>query len=172
MQQHISTKRLHLDLLTLADDAFIISLVNSKGWIEFIGERNVHSKEQAIAYISKIISTPDLFYWVVRVQATNTPIGIVSFLKRSYLDNFDIGFAFLPESNGQGYAFEAAKEVLLMLDRQQPLYHPVLATTVPSNVQSIKLLTRLGLHFEKEIEVDGERLLVYKNGMVAQQPVR
>jgi ribosomal-protein-alanine N-acetyltransferase len=162
MQNTISTKRLNLNLLTLDDRDFIIKLVNSKGWLEFIGDRNVHSTEDAIAYISKIVNTQNVFYWVVRLKDKNTPIGIISFLKRAYLKNFDIGFAFLPEYNGNGYAYEAAKEILSMVSKV-PGYYPVLATTVPQNVHSIKLLVKLGLHFEKEIEVEKQVLLIYSN---------
>ena len=46
---------------------------------------------------------------------------------------------------------------------KNPRYSPVLATTVPQNINSIKLLTKLGLHFEKEIEVEGEKLHIYKS---------
>ncbi len=165
MQNRINTKRLHLDLLTLEDHDFILSLVNSKGWIKFIGDRNVHSKDEAIAYISKIRNTQNLFYWVVSMKEENTPVGIISFLKRSYLDHFDIGFAFLPEFTGYGYAYEAANEVLLMVSKY-PAYDPVLATTIPQNVNSIKLLNKLGLHFEKEIEVENERLHIYSNAVL------
>jgi hypothetical protein len=38
-----------------------------------------------------------------------------------------------------------------------------MATTVPDNLSSIKLLTKLGLHFDKEIEVESEKLRVYSN---------
>jgi Acetyltransferases, including N-acetylases of ribosomal proteins len=107
MQNHISTNRLLLDILTLEDYQFIIQLLNTKGWIEFIGDRNVHSKDEAIAYINKILDSPTINYWVVRIKSENLPIGIVSFLKRDYLENFDIGFAFLPEFTGNGYAYEA-----------------------------------------------------------------
>jgi [ribosomal protein S5]-alanine N-acetyltransferase len=162
MQNKIVTQRLRLNWLTQQDDEFVLALLNSKGWIEFIGDRKVHSKEDAVAYIFKICTTPNLFYWVVRVKKDNTPIGIISFLKRSYLDNFDIGFAFLPQHNGQGYAFEAAAKVLLIVSKKQK-YYPVLATTVPQNVNSIKLLTKLGLRFEKAIEVANEPLHVYTN---------
>jgi [ribosomal protein S5]-alanine N-acetyltransferase len=162
MQNKIVTQRLRLNWLTAQDDDFVLSLLNSKGWIEFIGDRNVHSKEDAIAYIAKICNTQNLFYWVVRLKEGNTPVGIVSFLKRTYLDNFDIGFAFLPQFNGQGYAFEAATKVLSAVSKK-PVYYPVLATTVPQNANSIKLLTKLGLRFEKAIEVENEQLHVYTN---------
>lgn len=100
---------------------------------------------------------------MVKVKDGNIPVGIISFIKRSYLENFDIGFAFLPEFNRYGYAYEAAKAILEMVSRH-PEYYPVLATTVPQNEKSIRLLIKLGLHFEKEIEVEEERLFVYSNG--------
>lgn len=162
MQNSISTNRLFLDLLTEEDYNFIISIVNTKGWIEFIGDRNVHSKEDALAYINKILSSQNLYYWVVRIKNGNIPIGIISFMKREYLENFDIGFAFLPEFHGYGYAYEAAKEILSMVSAKQE-YHPILATTIPGNVNSIKLLVKLGLHFEKEFEADNEKLHIYSN---------
>jgi [ribosomal protein S5]-alanine N-acetyltransferase len=162
MQNKIVTKRLRLNWLTSEDDDFVLSLLNSKGWIAFIGDRNVNSKEDAIAYIYKICNTKNLFYWVVRLKENDTPVGIISFLKRSYLDNFDIGFAFLPQFNGQGYAFEAATKVLSVVSKKAE-YYPVLATTAPQNVNSIKLLTKLGLRFKKAIEVENEQLHVYTN---------
>lgn len=162
MQNNISTQRLSLDLLTTSDDEFILELVNSRGWIEFIGDRNVHSKEDAIAYINKILHSPNIYYWVTRTRDSNTPTGIISFLKRDYLQHFDIGFAFLPEFMGKGYAYEAAKAVLSMV-RTQPGYETVLATTIPGNESSIRLLTKLGLQFEKELLQGKEKLHVYRN---------
>src|SRR5438128_1908546 len=141
MQNNAETNRLFLDMLTTADSEFILSLVNSKGWIEFIGDRNVHSKEEAVAYINKILNSQNLYYWVVRTKCGNIPMGIISFLKRDYLENFDIGFAFLPAFTGNGYAYEAAKQILSLAEIQE--YNPILATTVPGNAKSIRLLTKL-----------------------------
>ena len=162
MQNKIITERLNLNLLTLNDCDFVKRLVNTDGWIEFIGDRHVDSIDDAIAYINKILNTENLFYWVVRLMDNNAPIGIISFIKRSYLENFDIGFAFLPEYNGNGYAYEAAKEVLSVVS-ETPGYYPVVATTIPQNVKSIKLLIKLGLQFEKEMQVEDEIVHIYSN---------
>ena len=151
-----------MNVLTSDDHEFIMALVNTKGWIKFIGDRNVHSKDDALAYIQRISAMQNLIYWVVRLTENGTPVGIISFIKRTYLDHFDIGFAFLPEFNGNGYAYEAAKGVLAVTGKH-PEYSTILATTIPQNLQSIKLLTKLGLHFEKEIEVENEKLHVYSN---------
>jgi RimJ/RimL family protein N-acetyltransferase len=162
MKNKLFTQRLLLDIITTEDFEFIQKLVNTKGWLEFIGDRKIHSKEDAVAYINKINSTPNFSYWVVRTKNENIPVGIISFLKRNYLDHYDIGFAFLPEFNGLGYAYEAAKEVLNAA-KENPEYTPVLATTLPHNTSSIKLLNKLGLEFEKEIEIGNEKLLVYSS---------
>jgi [ribosomal protein S5]-alanine N-acetyltransferase len=168
MKNNIVTERLSMNLLTMEDHDFIMELLNTKAWLDFIGDRNVHSTEEAVAYTHKIMNTPDLFYWVVKVKEGNISVGIISFLKRSYLESFDIGFAFLPEFSRNGYAYEAAGAILEVLSKY-PEYYPVLATTVPQNEKSIRLLAKLGFHFEKEIEVGQEWLCIYSNAITVQQ---
>ncbi|GAB3499391.1 GNAT family N-acetyltransferase [Spirosoma knui] len=160
MQYHYSTQRLSLDLVNESDHAFVLTMLNSKGWLQFIGDRNVRSTEDSIAYIKRIENTPNFYYWVVRLKDRNTSIGIVSFMKRSYLEHFDIGFALLPEFMGLGYAYEAAERVLSAAKMH---YSPILATVVPQNSSSIRLLTRLGFQFAKEIDVETLKLHVYSN---------
>jgi ribosomal-protein-alanine N-acetyltransferase len=162
IQNSILTDRLLLEKLRVEDYDFILSLVNSKGWIENIGDRNVHSKDEAIEYINKILWTENFIYWVVRTKVANTPIGIISLIKRSYLEYFDIGFAFLPTYSNYGYAFEAAKAVLLMISKL-PEFKIVQATTLFSNKSSIKLLTKLGFRFEKENDTENEKMHIYTN---------
>jgi len=158
----VTTERLSLSALTVEDTDFIQELVNTKGWLQFIGDRNIHSKEDAISYINKINATPDFYYWVVRLIDTFESIGIISFIKRDYLEHCDIGFAFLPQYAGKGYAYEAAREILSIIS-SKPEHSIVVATTLPNNVSSIKLLAKLGFHFDKEIEVGCEKLHVYSN---------
>ena len=159
MQTDFTTERLLGNLITEEDNVFIRSLVNTEGWLQFIGDRNVHSEQDSAAYIRKIINTPDLFYWVIKLNESKVPIGIISFLKRSYLEHFDIGFAFLPQYTGHGYAHEAAGKVLSIV--REARYDPVLATTVPHNINSIQLLTKLGLHFKEEINHENLILSIY-----------
>jgi RimJ/RimL family protein N-acetyltransferase len=161
MQSTITTQRLSLTLVQPADASFMMELVNTPGWLQFIGDRNVHSSEEAAVYINRLLNTPDLFYWVIRTHSNNTPVGVVSFLKRTYLDYFDIGFALLPQCKGNGYAYEAATAVLKMA-LSNPAHPVVLATTMPNNMASIQLLTKLGLQYEKVILQNDEALLVYK----------
>jgi [ribosomal protein S5]-alanine N-acetyltransferase len=162
IQNIILTDRPILEKIKPDDHDFLISLLNSKGWIENIGDRNIHSVSDAVLYINKILEAENFFYWVVRIKEQNIPVGIVSFMKRIYLDHFDIGFALLPFHHGRGYAYEASTAVLTMVSKL-PEHRIVLATTRPSNTDSIRLLTKLGFKFEKEMELESKKLHVYTN---------
>ena len=160
MQNTYTTLRLLLNKLTADHSAFIYELVNTEGWIKFIGDRNVTDHESAKAYIQKILDNSNVTYWVVCTKEAQTPTGIITFIKRDYLTYPDIGFAFLPVHSGKGYAYEAAKTVLSDALANNGNTR-VLATTVPGNTQSIRLLEKLGFELEEEIEQEGEMLLVY-----------
>ena len=98
---------------------------------------------------------------VVKLNS-NVPltIGVISFIKRDYLPHHDIGFAVLPQFANNGYAYEAVKAVLLNVIMHNKHTH-ILATTIPENTSSIKLLKKIGLSFEKEIAIQAEKLHVY-----------
>jgi [ribosomal protein S5]-alanine N-acetyltransferase len=154
------TERLSILPLTKNDGPFIFELVNSDGWLKFIGNRNVRSEAEAIAYIERILGNKNISYWVVKLKENKESIGIVTFIQRDNLDHPDIGFAFLPRFSHKGYAYEATNVVLNKLIEEKSLSH-ILATTIPENISSIKLLEKLGLRFEKEIEVDHQKLFLY-----------
>jgi RimJ/RimL family protein N-acetyltransferase len=160
MQHQYRTTRLLLDKLSPGDADFIFSLVNTDGWLQFIGDRNVRTKDAASAYIRKIMDNPAILYWVVKLQDTQTPVGIITFIQRDYLDHSDIGFAFLPAYNGKGYATEASS-VVLNDALNNAKHSTVLATTIPENKKSIQLLEKLGFHFTKEITNQKDLLLLY-----------
>jgi RimJ/RimL family protein N-acetyltransferase len=73
-------------------------------------------------------------------------------VKRPSLPHVDIGFAFLPQFTGQGYAFEAATAVLHHAHHDLNL-SPIVAIVAPNNQRSIKLLQKLGLHYQKMISL-------------------
>lgn len=160
MQDSIITERLLMTPLTLNDQDFIFELVNSDGWLKFIGNRNIHSREDAKAYIEKILNNPGITYWVARLKDNNIPIGIISFIKREYLEHYDIGFALLPKFECHGYAFEGAAEVLQKVI-DNPKHANILATTIPQNISSIRLLKKLGFTFYEEITVENQNVHVY-----------
>jgi ribosomal-protein-alanine N-acetyltransferase len=155
-----TTERLKLDRLHLNDAAFILELLNTEGWIKFIGDRNIRSIEDSEKYIEKTIKNRDIVYWVVKTIDEKDSIGIISFVKRENLEFHDIGFAFLPVFSKKGYAFEAAEIVLKDL-LQDPDNQIILATLKAENINSIKLIERLGFHYDSEIENGEIKSLLY-----------
>jgi ribosomal-protein-alanine N-acetyltransferase len=156
----LETNRLLLNELSANDFEFIFELLNTQEWIQFIGNRNINTHEDAKAYIQKIKGNPDIQYWTVTLKDEKKLIGVITFIKRDYLDNSDIGFAFLPNFTKKGYAFEATKAVLNEVTKND-LHKRVLATTLKENQNSIQLLEKLGLAFDKTITVESEELLLF-----------
>jgi ribosomal-protein-alanine N-acetyltransferase len=161
MQNNYETQRLILNEINPNDAEFILKLVNTPEWLEFIGKRNIGNTAEANDYIEKIISNPKSNFWVVRTKNHQLAIGIITFIKKDYLDYYDIGFAFLSEHTNKGYAYEASYAVLHYAIKHFN-YNNILATTVATNTNSIKLLKKLGLQFYKEIENEKE----HKNAWV------
>lgn len=151
----VKTERLLITSLREEDNNFILELVNTAGWLKFIGNRNIYTAEEASSYIKKINSNKNIRYWIVRLAQDETAIGIVTLIKRDHLQYPDIGFAFLPQFGNKGYAFEATKAVLDFI-LQRTGYKKIVAITVPSNKRSIALLEKLQFRFEKNIVDKGE----------------
>ena len=68
----LRTERLHLQLVTEADAAFVLELLNDPGWIANIGDRGVRTLEGARGYIAERFA-PDVCF-VVR-EAASAPLG-------------------------------------------------------------------------------------------------
>lgn len=158
------TSRLKLRSFTPGDAAFVLALLNTEGWLQFIGDRQVNTIKDAERYIEqKIIASyhsHGFGLYLVEQVGDQQPIGMCGLVKRDLLEDPDIGFAFLPEYTGSGYALEAAvaiKEVALTRFNFKNLY----AVTTPGNSRSQNLLFKLGMQFIKSITVDKEELNVY-----------
>ena len=65
-------------------------------------------------------------------------------------DEPELGFAFLPEFRGKGFALEAAK-ALMAYGQDRLKLSKIVAAANPNNVSSIKLLEKLGMRFEHMI---------------------
>ncbi len=157
----MTTNRLSINPLSIQDANFIYELVNMPEWKMYIGERNVNNTNDAQQYIENILVNDVVKYWTVSLNTSLAPIGIVTFIKRAYLEHHDIGFAFLKAYTRQGYAAEATLAVLTFI-KSQNSHKSILAVTIPQNTNSIKLLEKLGFSFQKEIIQENEKLLVYE----------
>ena len=164
------TNRLIISKITLDDAAFFLELVNTPNFIKYIGDRNLKTVEDAKTYLKNgtLKSYEDFgfgFYKLLLKEENNKAIGTCGLVKREQLDNVDIGFAMLPKYEGKGFGYESCIAVLKLAKEQFKL-NKVLAITLPTNNNSIKLLEKIGLSYEKRVkpfEDDKELLLFAKN---------
>lgn len=150
------------------DDApFIYRLQNSEKWLKYIGDRGVNSEDDARDYIRKKMY-PQLKkegygnYVVVR-KSDNTPMGTCGLFDREGLEGVDIGFAFLPEFEGNGYAFEAAQK-LYDLGIKEFKIENIVAITAKDNLRSQRLLEKLDLKFTRHVTLpnENEEIMLYE----------
>lgn len=167
MKYIFETERLRVREFNTEDASFILELLNTPGWLEFIGDRNVRTDEQARSYLEngpmKSYRENGFGLYMVETKETNTPVGMCGVLKRGTLDHPDIGFAFLPAHGGVGYAKEIAKATLNYADNT--LRIPILlAITKPNNRRSIRLLERIGFVFAETFHLNDatDPLLLYR----------
>jgi len=164
------TERLEITELSVYNTSFIIALLNSSGWLQYIGDRDVHTIDDAVEYLVQgpLKSYKEKGYglWLVKLRATNEPIGMCGLLKRDYLSHLDIGFALLPRYEGKGYAREASLAVLNYAARELG-QHTIAAIVMPGNEASLQLLHRLGFTDKGTITVPdtGEELLLLEVGV-------
>jgi len=155
----LETERLTLREVSTDDADFILRLLNEPSFLRFIGDKGVRNLQDARQYI---LNGPIASYnqngfglYLVVLKSMNRSIGMCGLIKRETLADVDIGFAFLPEFWNKGYALESATAVfsygknVLKLPR-------IVAITNKDNVTSGKLLERLGLHFDRLIDLNGD----------------
>lgn len=160
------TERLFLRLTNLEDASFVLQLFNSPKWLKYIGDRNVYSENDAAEYIrNKMLSQYEKLgfsnFTILR-KSDLSKLGICGLYDREGVEGIDLGFAFLPQYEGRGYATEAAEMVMKLAFTKYGLSE-LRAITTRLNFASQKLLTKLGMEQSGTITLPGddEELLLY-----------
>ena len=165
MYRQIESERLLIRPIKTSDKSFILDLLNTQGWLKFIGDRNVIDERDAEKYIQNILDNENFFYSVFELKDENEPVGIITFLYRDNQQFPDIGFAMLPVFDKKGYAIEATKKYLEEITNEKNV-NKVIAITLPDNSKSIKLIERLGLKYESVIQDDSKILYLYSRTLI------
>ncbi len=159
------TKRLIIKPTDKDDANFLLALLNSPKWLEYIGDRKVYNIGDAEKYIDERITPQQIKlgfgnYTIIR-KSDHIKVGACGLYDREGLEGIDIGFAFLPEYEGNGYAFEAASRIMEAAKNDFGLRN-INAITTKENISSQKLLEKLGLVFIKLMRLpDDETDLIY-----------
>lgn len=133
---------------------FVLQLLTDPAFVQNIGDRGVHTIEDARNYIA---TGPRASYqqfgfglYLVQLKQPERPIGMCGLLRRDWHPDVELGFAFLPAGRGKGYATEAAQSTLDLGRRSLGLRRFVAVTSL-DNQGSIRVLEKLGFRFEREI---------------------
>jgi len=155
----VKTDRLSLRKIDTDDAEFMLRLLNDPAFIQYVGDKKARDLESAKTYILEgpVESYQSYGYGLYLVETIDNraPIGICGILKRDFLDHADIGFALIPEYREVGYAFEAAQATIELARSELKLPHNV-AFTAANNTSSIKLLEKLGMAFDRMIDLPAE----------------
>ena len=149
------SERLILRLLDPnTDAAFILDLLNQPSFIRNIADRGVRSLADATRYIETgplaMYAQHGIALFRTELKDTREPIGLCGILKREWLGDVDVGFAFLPQYWSKGYAFESAAAVIAW-GREHKGLTRIVAITAPTNTGSQRVLEKLGLKFAKTV---------------------
>lgn len=154
----LNTDRLFLKQLTPGDAPFILDLLNEPAFHKYIGDKGIRKQKEALKYLEDgpIASYKNHGYglYLVKETASDSPIGICGLKKREILNIPDLGYAFLNQFCGQGYATEAGRGVLEYAQKELNISR-IAAITHPDNEQSIKVLIKLGFQFKKIVDLSG-----------------
>ncbi|EMY5504539.1 GNAT family N-acetyltransferase [Bacillus wiedmannii] len=160
----LETERLVLRWFDIKDAPFILELVNDPAWIQFIGDKRIKNLDDAKKYI---LNGPVDMYnkmgfglYLVERKEDFTPLGMCGLIKRDSLEDVDIGFAFLEKFRSKGYGFESASAVIDYGVQNLGMKRIVAITTI-DNINSGKLLEKVGLQFEEIISDSGEDLKLF-----------
>ncbi|SHG41207.1 GNAT family N-acetyltransferase [Massilia sp. CF038] len=155
----LETERLLLRTIEEKDAPFYFNLVNSAPFLTNIGDKGVRNLADARAGIASgpvaMQAARGHSLYLVELKASGVAIGMSGLIKRDALDDVDLGYAFLPPYFGQGYGYEAAVAVRdharAVLGMQR-----LVAITSPENAASNGLLEKIGMRFEKMIQMTPE----------------
>jgi ribosomal-protein-alanine N-acetyltransferase len=161
------TERLTIRPTSEDDSEFIFELLNTPKWLKYIGDRNIKTVESAKDYIKEkmIPQLERLGYsnYTLISKQDNKKIGACGLYDREGLEGIDIGFAFLPEYENKGFAYESSNRLKEAAFNEFGI-KAISAITIEENTSSRKLLEKLGFKLTGTTRIpnDDEELLLYK----------
>lgn len=163
MKDYLSfeTDRLWMTPTSREDAAFIYELMNSPKWIQFIGDRKIHTIKDAEEYIG-VRMRPQLervgfSVYTLISKLDQAKIGICCLIDREELEGIDLGYALLPDYEGAGYALEASEKMIAVAFEEFGLAE-VYAITNPKNIASQRLLKKLRFNCVGDLQLADEKI--------------
>lgn len=143
----LETERLALRKMTERDGEFYLAMLSDREFKRHIADRGVRDVDGALANMrDRVFASYDAHgfgMWLVSRRDTGEAVGMAGLVKREFLADVDLGYAFLPRGRSAGYATEACRGILEFASRVLGLRR-LAAIVSPENAPSIRVLERLG----------------------------
>ncbi len=162
-----STPRLTAECIRLAHTAEIFRMHQDPEQMAMLG--GVRDEEQSAAYMVRALQHWEEFafgVWMLRDRQSGESAGRV-LLRHLLLDGvneLEVGYSLYPAYWGRGLALEAASACMRFARAALP-FTSVVALTATDHVRSQQVLRKLGMAFDREIERDGQRLVLFRTGV-------
>ncbi|MCZ4409147.1 GNAT family N-acetyltransferase [Cryomorphaceae bacterium 1068] len=166
MKPILETKRLVLREVTPADVDDMLRLHSNSLVQQYTGESTVRSKEDMLRAISERVNLYEKVgygRWPTFLKDGMQFIGWAGLAYLPEFDEIDLGYRFLPEYWGMGYATEASEAILKYgfgkLDLER-----IIAIAMKENKASIRVMEKVGMAFDKFARYDpgGEDVAWYQ----------
>jgi len=127
----------------------------------------VRDESQTKAYLARNLqhwSDYGFGLWILRESAGDRIAGrgVLRHLMVEGSDEVEVGYGFYPEFWGRGLATEIAA-VCLAFARHALHLPSVVAITLPTNLRSQRVMTKVGLVYERDVDVEGLRHVLFRS---------
>lgn len=153
----METRHLLLRRFTLDDAEAFLPLISLPEIIRYTGDTPVSMLEEAREALRTRALSDYAVHGYGRLAVIEKASGrLVGFSGLKYvaeLSEVDIGYRFLRDTWGKGYATESARAVVAHGAREHGIKR-IVGTVHPENLASGRVLEKLGLRFERTLEAD------------------
>ncbi|EJD49041.1 acyl-CoA N-acyltransferase [Auricularia subglabra TFB-10046 SS5] len=155
----LDTPRLYLshwDAESAQQVAFALRLCNGAAVVAAPGDSGIHTPDEARAFVEsrREHHVKHRFgSYLVSLKDTNEPIGTAGIVYHGEHTIPDVGFVFLDEVHGKGYATEAARALIEHV-REKHRVSQIMGFTGPGNAASRRTLERLGLVYRATMTLE------------------
>jgi [ribosomal protein S5]-alanine N-acetyltransferase len=161
----LETPRLRLREMVEADVHDVYLLNSSPNVMRYLGaERPVSSLDEALTLLRERIfpqyQSSSVGRWAVILKDNGLFIGWCGLKYDPAANEYDLGYRFIQNYWGKGYATEAARGVLEYC-RQDLTGKRIVGKALIENVASIRVLEKIGMQFERNEEDSDGTVAVY-----------
>ncbi len=109
--------------------------------------------------------------WMLRHRAQGEMAGrvLLRHLDLDGIDEVEVGYSLYPAYWGLGLAAEVAAACLERA-RDTLGFTRVVAITAPQNLRSQRVMTKVGMRFERDIQHDGHHLVLFRTADATSKP--